>query len=54
MKITQSDPPKKVIVSVKKWTIKDKFYCTQCGKKVEYPSYTCTPCNIKITPVINF
>lgn len=52
--VTPEEQPKKIIVSVKKWTIKDKFYCTNCGKQVMYPQYTCTPCNIKIQPVINF
>lgn len=41
-------------ITVKKWTIKDKYPCPKCNKKVEYPEYTCENCNIKIKPVIKF
>lgn len=43
-----------VNIIVRKWTIKDKYPCTKCGKKLVYPLYECDKCQIKIKPKMTF
>lgn len=50
----EKSEPKKIIISVKQWNIKDVYECPHCGNKLKYPDYTCEKDNIKIQPVINF
>jgi len=46
--------PEVVVISVKSWRNTDKYECPKCGTKVGMPTYTCTDCNVKIKPVMNF
>lgn len=41
-------------ITVKKWTIKDKYPCPKCGKKLVYPLYDCVKCDLHIKPKIQF
>jgi DNA-directed RNA polymerase subunit RPC12/RpoP len=47
-------PPEIHEVMVKSWRITDVFKCPKCSKKVPYPDYTCTDCNVKVQPKIFF
>lgn len=46
--------PQIIKLTVKSWRNTDKYPCPSCGQKLGMPTYTCTSCNIKIKPVINF
>ena len=54
MKDTFETPPLELTITVRKWTIKDKYPCPQCGKKLAYPNYICEQDNIKIKPKVQF
>jgi hypothetical protein len=47
-------PPVELTIVVRKWTIKDKYPCPQCGKKLAYPNYLCEADNIKLKPKVQF
>lgn len=51
---TEPAKPEIINITVKKWTIKDKYPCPKCSKKLGYPDYTCIDCNVKIKPKMNF
>lgn len=50
----QDAPPVELTIIVKKWTIKDKYPCPQCGNKLAYPNYICEADNIKLKPKMQF
>lgn len=51
---TVKPEPTQIILSVKSWRNTDKYPCPVCNKKLGMPTYTCTDCNVKVKPVINF
>lgn len=50
----EKQEPVELSIIVRSWKKTDKYPCPECGKKLGMPDYTCTKCNIKLKPKLQF